>query len=190
MDVEFLGSFTHATLPEHSYPEIAVGGRSNVGKSSFINTLISRRGVAHVSSKPGKTRTINLYLCSRRFVLADLPGYGFSRASKAEQARWTRDIEAYLENRANLKAVVLLADGRHPPMKIDTEAIGWLSTLELPFLLVFTKVDKLKRSEIRRRQADIAGMCADQPVESAWFSAKTGLGKKEVWSWIERILRT
>lgn len=190
MDVEFLGSFTGTSLPDYPYPEIAVGGRSNVGKSSFINTILARRSIAHVSSRPGKTRTLNLYLCGRRFVLADLPGYGYSRASKAEQARWTRDVEAYIANRENLKAMVLLVDGRHAPMKADIEAIDWLSALELPFLVVLTKMDKLKRAEIRRRQADIAGMCGKQQVESALFSAKTALGKKEIWSWIERMLKT
>jgi GTP-binding protein len=190
MDVEFLGSFTQATLPDHSYPEIAVGGRSNVGKSSFINALVSRRRIAHVSSTPGKTRTINLYLCNRRFVLADLPGYGFSRASRAEQARWTRDIESYMEHRTGLRAIIILVDGRHPPMPIDTEAIGWFSVLELPLLVVFTKMDRVKRADIGRRQADIAGMCDERHLESAMFSAKTGLGKKDVWSWIEQTLKT
>jgi GTP-binding protein len=190
MDVEFLGSFAGTSLPDHPYPEIAVGGRSNVGKSSFINTILARRRIAHVSSTPGKTRTLNFYLCDRRFVLADLPGYGYSRASRAEQARWTRDIDAYIAKRDNLKAMVLLVDGRHAPMKVDTEAIDWLSALDLPFLVVLTKMDKLRPAEIRRRQADIAGMCEGQQVESVLFSAKTALGKKEVWSWIEQRLKT
>jgi GTP-binding protein len=190
MEVEFLGSFTSTSVPDHPYPEIAIGGRSNVGKSSFINTILARKSIARVSSSPGKTRTLNLYLCNRQFVLTDLPGYGFSRASKVERARWTRDVEAYIANRESLRAMVLLVDGRHSPMKVDIEAIEWLSALDLPFLVVFTKMDKLKRAELRRRQADIAGMCERHHVESAVFSAKTALGKKEVWSWIERMLKT
>jgi GTP-binding protein len=188
MDIEFLGSFTSASLPGHPYPEIAVGGRSNVGKSSFINTLLGTRRLALVSSTPGRTRTINLYLCNRTFVLADLPGYGYSRAPKHEKERWIRDVERYLTGRENLKAILLLVDVRHFPMPVDIEAIDWLSSLDRPLLVVLTKTDKLKPSQLRQSEADITGMCARHRVECTMFSAKTGLGKKDVWSWIEKAL--
>jgi GTP-binding protein len=110
MDVEFLGSFTAQSLPPAVYPEIAIGGRSNVGKSSFVNTLLGRRSMARVSSKPGKTRTINFYLYSEKVVLADLPGYGYSKAPQDEQRRWARDVELYLTNRKTLRGVVLVGD--------------------------------------------------------------------------------
>ena len=188
MNVEFLGSFTSESLPAQSYPEVAVAGRSNVGKTSFINALVARRKVAHVSSKPGKTRTINLYLCNRDFVLADLPGYGYSRASKTERTRWARDIETYLSRRVDLRATVLVIDVRHFPMEIDLEALDWLSGLSRPVLAVFTKADKLGRQELNRRRTDISGICAKHSIQYAIFSAKTGLGRKEVWNWIERTV--
>jgi GTP-binding protein len=186
MNVEFLGSYTRTSLPHHTYLEVAVGGRSNVGKSSFINALLGARGVARVSSKPGRTRTINLYLCDHRLVVADLPGYGFSHAPKRERVRWVRDVEYYLTDRPNLRAVIQLIDIRHFPMPVDLEALDWLSTLNKPLLAVFTKADKLKHSQLKRSELDISGMCAKHRVECVMFSAKTGLGKKDVWSWIER----
>jgi len=190
MNVEFLGSFTSDTLPAESYPEVAVAGRSNVGKSSFINTVLMRRNIARVSSTPGKTRTVNLYLCDGTYVLADLPGYGYSKAPKTEKARWTRDVDAYLTKRANLKGIVLLVDIRHFPMLIDREAIDWFSSLGRPLLIVFTKADKLKRSELSRRESDISGICKEKRIEYAVFSAKTNLGKKEVSGWIRKTARS
>jgi GTP-binding protein len=186
MNIRFLGSFTADSLPRHSWGEIAVGGRSNVGKSSFINALVGARGLARVSSKPGRTRTINLYLCDDRFVLADLPGYGYSQAPKHESERWARDVEHYLAHRSNLRAVIHLMDIRHFPMPADLAALDWSATLNKPFLAVLTKADKLKRSQLKRARLDISGMCAGYRVESVMFSARTGLGKKDVWSWIER----
>ncbi len=189
MDVEFLGSFTSESLPEQPYPEVAVTGRSNVGKSSFINSVLARHNIARVSSTPGKTRTVNLFLCDKFFVLADLPGYGFSRAPKSEKARWTRDVELYLTRRVNLGGIILIVDIRHFPMRIDLEAIDWFSTLGRPLLVVLTKADKLSRGEIKQREADISGICREHGVEYTVFSAKTGLGKKEVSSWIRKIAR-
>jgi GTP-binding protein len=187
MEVEFLGSFAGGTLPRHRWPEIAVGGRSNVGKSSFINTVLGRRDAARVSSKPGKTRTINLYLCDGRLVLADLPGYGYAKASKSERSRWARDIDAYFRRSANLRAVVLLVDVRHFPLERDLQAMDWLSGLGKPLLVVLTKSDKLSRSELSRRLKETTGIQDVDRVEFIAFSTRTGLGKKEVWSWIERM---
>jgi GTP-binding protein len=189
MNVTFLGSFTSESLPDQPYPEIAVAGRSNVGKSSFINTILARRSIAHVSSRPGKTRTINLYLCDTAFVIADLPGYGFSRAPKSEKARWTRDVELYLTRRDNLRGIVIIIDVRHFPMEIDLEAIGWFSALGRPLLVVATKADKLNRRQLTQREPDISGICREHGVEYALFSAKTGMGKKEVSNWIRKTAR-
>jgi GTP-binding protein len=186
MNVEFLGSFVGTSLPRHTYGEVAVGGRSNVGKSSFINAILGARGVARVSSTPGRTRTINLYLCDRRLVLADLPGYGYSRAPKKEKGRWVRDVEHYFAHRDNLKAVIQLIDIRHFPMAVDLDAVDWLVTLGKPFLVVFTKADKLKRSQLTQSERDISGMWPGHRVDCVTFSAKTGLGRKDVWSWIEK----
>jgi GTP-binding protein len=188
MEVQFLGSFTAKTLPGPEYPEIAIGGRSNVGKSSFLNTMIGRRGMARVSSRPGMTRTINFFLCGDR-ILVDLPGYGYSRASRSEQARWARDIEFYFNARDNLKGVILIGDLRHFPAKSDTEALEWFLGLGIPLLVVLTKSDKLKTGEARRRKNQIAGDFKDRAVEFIVFSAKTGTGKREVWGWIEKVMR-
>lgn len=188
MDVQFLGSFTAETLPAPEYPEVAIGGRSNVGKSSFLNTISGRRGIARVSSKPGMTRTINFFLCGGKSILVDLPGYGYSRASRSERERWARDIEFYINGRENLKGVVLLGDLRHFPAGGDADALEWFVELGLPLLIVLTKADKLKAGEAKRRTAQIAGALKDKPVEFVMFSAKTGQGKKEVWRWIEATM--
>ncbi len=188
MDVQFLGCFTASTLPGPKYPEVAVGGRSNVGKSSFLNTLIGRRGMARVSSKPGMTRTINFFLCGGNKILVDLPGYGYSKASRSEQARWAGDIEFYLNGRKNLKGVVLLGDLRHFPVASDTGALDWFLELGIPLLVVLTKADKLKAGEVKRRMSQISRALKDKAIEFVVFSAKTGTGKKEVWGWIEKVM--
>jgi GTP-binding protein len=189
MDVEFLGSFTRANLPVEKYPEVCVMGRSNVGKSSFINAIVGRRKMAKTSSTPGKTRTINMFLCDGAFVLVDLPGFGYASVSRDERRRWTRDIETYIESRKALRAAVLLVDLRHFPLELDTEAIEWLRSTGLPFLVVMTKADKVKRAELARREADIYGLMSGKEVECVRFSAKTGLGKKEVWQWLQKNLK-
>jgi len=109
-----------------------------VGKSSFLNTLTGRRGMARVGSKPGMTRTINFFLCGEKRILVDLPGYGYSKASRSEQVRWAQDIEFYLSGRESLKGLVLLGDLRHFPMASDTEALDWFLDLGIPLLVVLT----------------------------------------------------
>jgi GTP-binding protein len=188
MEVEFLGSFTRANLPPERYPELCVIGRSNVGKSSFINTIVGRKSIAKTSSTPGKTRTINMFIVGGKFVLVDLPGFGYASVPRAERKRWTKDIEEYMRTRNTLKAIILLVDMRHFPVTLDVEAIEWLEALGKPYLIVLTKADKLKRSELAKREADIYGLVGGKAVESIRFSAKTGLGKKEVWNWITRSL--
>ena len=189
MEVEFLGSFTRANLPAEKYPEVCVIGRSNVGKSSFINKMVGRKGIAKISSTPGKTRTINMFLCENKFILVDLPGFGYASVSRAERQRWTRDIEHYIASRKTLKAVLLLVDLRHFPLDIDAEAIEWLQSVDKPFMVVMTKADKVKMGDLARRKADIDGLIREKTLDSIRFSAKTGLGRKEVWHWITRTLR-
>ncbi len=184
MKVEFIGSFTGNSLPELPYPEVAVAGRSNVGKSSFVNAVLDRRRVARVSSTPGMTRTINLYLCDDRFILSDLPGYGYSKAPKFERERWRRDMEIYFGRRAALKGCVLLVDVRHFPMKIDLDAMRWLHSFNHQLLVVLTKCDKLSRAALAEKEKQMAGLALDPAIQYRLFSAKTGLGKKEVIGWI------
>lgn len=145
-DVTFLGSFPGAP-PKTGLPEIAFAGRSNVGKSSAINALLGRKAAARVSKTPGRTQAINLFRIDDRLVFADLPGYGFAKVPEAVQDAWKGAIEAYLGEREALRLVVVLVDSRHPPQKLDIALLSGLRDAEIPFLVVATKVDKLKRSQ-------------------------------------------
>jgi len=188
MQVRFIGSYTSRSLPSPGLPEIAVGGRSNVGKSSFINCLTGRRGVARVSSTPGRTRMLNFFECDQAFVLVDLPGYGYSKAPKGDKKRWARDVDLYLSTRETLRGVILIGDIRHFPTSSDTGAVEWLGGLSRPLLVVLTKSDKLGRGAVARRISDISGMLPAMGIEYQVFSSKTGLGRREVRNWIERAV--
>jgi GTP-binding protein len=163
-DVTFLGSFPGAP-PVTDLPEVAFAGRSNVGKSSAINALLGRKAAARVSKTPGRTQAINLFRIDDRLVFADLPGYGFAKVPEAVQDAWKGAIEAYLGERDALRLVVVLVDARHPPQALDVQLLTGLRSAEIPFLVVATKVDKLKRSQRDRalkalRQGHMLG--ADQ----------------------------
>jgi GTP-binding protein len=188
MEVRFVGSYTSRSLPPPGLPEIAVGGRSNVGKSSFINCLIGRKGMARVSSTPGRTRTLNFFQCDDSFMLVDLPGYGYSKAPRGEQQRWARDVDAYLLRRETLSGIILIGDIRHFPTRSDTEALEWIEGLSRPLLVVLTKADKLGRGALKGRLSDITGMLSGANVQYQLFSAKTGLGRREVRSWIDKTV--
>ena len=126
--------------------EVAFVGRSNVGKSTLLNTLFGRK-IAFVSKHPGKTRSINFYLVNSSFYMVDLPGYGYARVSKEEKKRWKELIEDYFRRRWSLKLVFLLIDGRIPPQETDEVMIAWMKDLDVPFVVVLTKIDKVKKSE-------------------------------------------
>lgn len=145
--VKFLKSAVkREDYPPPIYPEVAVVGRSNVGKSSIINAILGRN-IAKVSSSPGKTRLINFFLVNDNFYFVDLPGYGFAKVSKAEREKWRKMIERYFHTRENLKNVVLLVDSRHKPTQLDIMMKEWLEALGIPFIVVGTKMDKLNQSE-------------------------------------------
>ncbi|PRD56351.1 ribosome biogenesis GTP-binding protein YihA/YsxC [Sphingobacterium gobiense] len=140
---EFVMSNTDVRkLPEPSLPEYAFIGRSNVGKSSLINALVNKKGLAKTSQKPGKTQLINHFIIDKSWYLVDLPGYGFAQTSKKNRAEWERFIRRYLTKRENLQCIFVLIDSRLEPQKIDLEFCRWLGEQGLPFLLVFTKADK------------------------------------------------
>ncbi|KAA9339638.1 YihA family ribosome biogenesis GTP-binding protein [Hymenobacter busanensis] len=142
-DARFICSNTQVALcPEPALPEYAFIGRSNVGKSSLINMLTGRSGLAKTSSLPGKTQLINHFLINEQWYLVDLPGYGYARVSKESRANWAKMIRAYLEKRTNLSCVFVLIDSRLPPQAVDLEFITMLGEMSVPFVLVFTKADK------------------------------------------------
>lgn len=141
--------------PPADLPEIALVGRSNVGKSSLINTMLDRKRMAHTSSKPGKTRTLNFFLINEKFHLVDLPGYGYASISKTKQAEISQLLYRYLESREQLDLVVLLLDSRHQPSPLDLEMLGLLQKFHIPFLIVGTKRDKIKRSQVNKVGNDL-----------------------------------
>ena len=141
--------------PEDNMIEIAFAGRSNVGKSSLLNLLTNRKSLARVSGSPGKTRTINFYRINDEFRIVDLPGYGYAKASKAEQATWGDMMEKYLENRQGLKVVAQLVDVRHAPSKQDIQMYDYLKYYGLDGLVILTKADKVSRNELNKNTAMI-----------------------------------
>lgn len=187
---KFIGSFAAVNqLPKDGLPEIAFAGRSNVGKSSLINNLLKRKNIARISNTPGKTRLLNYIRVNDAFYLVDLPGYGFAKVPKAEKARWRELIERYITTSPHLKGVVSLIDSRHGPSQSDLELIVWLAELEMPCLVVATKVDKLNRKQFNEAQRRILQHVEKLPVHGPVFtSSAKGLGKKELWQSISNIM--
>jgi len=187
---EFKGAFGDWNrLPEENLPEIALVGRSNVGKSSLINKIVNRKNLAKSSSTPGKTRTINFYLLNNAFNLVDLPGYGYAKVSKAEQQKWGKIIENYLKNRKQLRGAIHLVDIRHEPGNHDVAMKEWLSHYEIPILLVATKADKISRGA-RQKQLQLISrkLHLNPDVRPLVFSAATGEGAGEIRDAIGEII--
>jgi GTP-binding protein len=176
-------------FPETSIPEIAFVGRSNVGKSSLLNSLVNRKQLAMTSGKPGKTRLINFFLINDSFHFVDLPGYGYAKVSHEMKEQWGLLIEAYLSTRKTLGMVVHLMDLRHPPTDNDLSMYRWLIHFNVPTVIVATKADKISRGNrdkhIRQVRAGL-GLGVEGPVIA--FSAKTGEGKEEIWRVISQYV--
>jgi len=175
--------------PTDALPEIALAGRSNVGKSSLINRMIDRKNLARTSSQPGKTQTLNYYRINTDLYFVDLPGYGYAKVSKTERERWGRFIEQYLLEREELKLVMQLVDLRHPPSKDDQAMYGWLQAYDKPLFVVATKADKVPRSKWQQHAKIIRetlGMPKGQTP--LLFSSETGMGKEELWQLIETTI--
>ena len=173
---QYSGTFVDLKqLPEGDLPEIALVGRSNVGKSSLINKLVNRRNLAKSSSTPGKTRTINYYLINEQWYLVDLPGYGFAKAAKTEREKWGRMIESYLRERTQLQGVVQLLDIRHEPSDKDVLMKNWLQQCQIPMLIVATKADKVSRGG-RPKNLQLIKKKLALPETPFCFSAATGEG--------------
>lgn len=180
--LEYLGPMAtrEGWRPENALPEIAFVGRSNVGKSSLLNRLMRRKAFARVSNTPGRTREIHFFNVNHQFVLADLPGYGYARISKARKAEWRPLIEGYLSESPALRGVVQLLDVRHDPTDDDRVMLDFLADLGVPVIVAATKVDKLRAAEVEPRLQALArevGVDADQIVV---FSATTGRGRDEL----------
>jgi GTP-binding protein len=184
--VEFVLSAGNAReCPDDMIAEIAVSGRSNVGKSSLMNSLFGRKNLVKVSGTPGKTQRLNFFLVNGRFHVVDLPGYGFAKAPASSRNEWSRMMQQYLRTRRQLVAVVQLVDCRHEPSREDREMVQWLKDEQLPFCLVATKSDKLavtKREAAARALAKSLELHADHPVVA--HSSETGDGRPELLRWI------
>jgi len=181
-NVEFLGGMAekHGWRPESPLPEIAFAGRSNVGKSSLLNSLVRRKSFARVSRTPGRTREINFFRINNGFVFVDLPGYGYARVSKVKKAEWRPMIESYLRRTSQLRGIVLLLDIRREPSDDDRAMLDFLAEVEVPTIVALTKTDKLSTIAARGRAAEISRALALESEQVIPFSAHTGEGRVEL----------
>lgn len=168
--------------PTNEIPEITFAGRSNVGKSSLINSLLNRRGLARVASKPGKTREINFYNIDDKIYFVDLPGYGYARVAKTIKSTWGEIIETYLTTRRQLSLIILLIDIRHSPTEDDVLMHNWLESIEIPYMVVATKLDKIPRAKVKERLLDIRQVLSlNEKIKIIPFSSETKQGRDELW---------
>lgn len=192
-DAHFLTSNTRVELcPPPTMPEFAFIGRSNVGKSSLINKLVERSGLAKTSASPGKTQLINHFVVNDNWYLVDLPGYGYAKVSKVARAEWSRMINFYLRHRENLVCVCVLLDSRHSPQAVDLAFMEQLGTEGIPFVMVFTKTDKQSTSQTKALIAEYLrqmGETWDELPRHFITSAETGLGREELLEFIGEINR-
>ena len=177
--------------PQDELAEIALAGRSNVGKSSFINSMINRVNLARTSGKPGKTRTINFYIINDSFRFVDLPGYGYAQVSKGEMEKWGQIIEKYLTNRKNLKEIVLIVDIRHEPTNQDLQMYQWIKSFGYRGIVIATKADKISKGSYQKNIKIIKDKL--QIKDSSLmipYSAEKKINKDQVWKVFEDILNT
>ncbi len=175
--------------PAAGKPEIALAGRSNVGKSSLINAFLNRKNLARTSSTPGKTQTLNFYEINQEWFFVDLPGYGYAKTSKEDRARWGRFIERYLTDRKEIAGIIQLVDLRHPPMSSDQTMMEWLLHYNFPLLVVGNKADKLSRGQWPKQIKQIRqGLSLPAGVPVIAFSSINGQGKEELTAWLEERL--
>jgi len=181
-NVEFIGGMAerHGWRPESSLPEVAFAGRSNVGKSSLLNTLVRRKSFARVSRTPGRTREINFFRINDGFVLVDLPGYGYARVSKDKKSEWRPMIESYLRRTTQLRGIVLLLDIRREPSDDDRAMLDFLAETEVPTIVALTKKDKLSKAAALGQAAMISRALALPSEQVIPFSSQTGEGRTEL----------
>lgn len=179
------------TCPESELQEFAFIGRSNVGKSSLINSLTNKRDLAVVSNTPGRTKLINFFLINKKWSLVDLPGYGYAKAAKKDRDKFNDFVSSYLVQRENLSCVFVLIDSRHKPQRLDLEFVSWMVDYKIPFVLVFTKTDKSSQSAVQKNidlfTEEMSDFCNGLP-RIFTCSSKKGTGRKEILSFIEQAL--
>lgn len=176
-------------IPDNMYNEVAFAGKSNVGKSSLINALMNRKSLARTSAQPGKTQTINFYNINDAMYLVDLPGYGYAKVSESEKEKWGRMIERYLQTSKKLKAVFLLIDIRHDPSANDRQMYEWMVYQGYAPIIIATKLDKIKRSQIQKNMKAIREGLQVQPGTIIIpFSAETKQGRDEIWELIDSFV--
>lgn len=187
---EFITSALNITkTPEDNrYPEIAVMGRSNVGKSSLLCSITNHKKLAKVSQTPGKTRLINYFLIDNSWYLVDLPGYGFAKVSKSAKERWGRSMEEYLEKRKGLVLAIMLIDIRHEPKSTDLQMFEWLAQRDYPTCIVLTKADKLTRNQINQSVARCADILEVSPESLFPYSSENGYGRERLLEHLGDIL--
>lgn len=184
-----MSAVSQKQYPKDQLPEIALAGRSNVGKSSFINKLIQRKNLVRTSSKPGKTQTLNFYKINEAFYFVDVPGYGYAKVSKKEREKWGGMMEEYFESRDTLKVVVLITDIRHEPTKDDVNMYEFLKHYDLPVVIIATKLDKIpKGKKAKHLKRTIQTLQVEPPDIVIPFSAETSEGKEEAWGILRSYL--
>ena len=185
-----ISAVSSAQYPAGDLPEIALSGRSNVGKSSFINKLIQRKSLARTSSKPGKTQTLNFYHINELFYFVDVPGYGYAKVSKKEREKWGKMIEEYITTRQSLRLVLILVDFRHEPSQEDVQMREFLEYYNIPYRIVMTKCDKIPRGKWNKH-VSVIRKAFGKPPEDLFltFSSETGEGVEKAWNFIERFIK-
>jgi GTP-binding protein len=186
--VSYVGSFADSRrFPRGPFPEIAFVGRSNVGKSSLINSLVGRKNIARTSNLPGKTRTANWYLVNGEFCFVDMPGYGYAKVSRDERSKWRQLIARYIREREHLEGVVQLLDIRHTPNDADREMAVSIEEAKKPLCLAFNKVDKIAKGKVHGEIArHLRALEVDRGTAVVAFSSQSGEGKDEMWTWIQK----
>lgn len=187
-NAEFVTSMSAYQTPSPALPQIAVAGKSNVGKSSLINCLCRRKALARTSATPGKTRLINLFLLNNEFHLVDLPGYGFAKVDKMEKQRWGQMMEGYFRDADELRLTLHLVDIRHEPTQDDLQMNAFLRASGLPFLVVATKADKVSRGARMKYLAPICRGLQVQPWQVLCASSETGEGREQILAALETAL--
>ncbi|AKG04199.1 MULTISPECIES: ribosome biogenesis GTP-binding protein YihA/YsxC [Salimicrobium] len=185
-----ISAVSKTQYPSDPIPEIALAGRSNVGKSSFINTMIQRKNLARTSGKPGKTQTLNFYIINKSFHFVDVPGYGYAKVSKAERTRWGKMMDEYFGEREQLVSAVLVVDLRHEPTDEDCMMYDYFKYHDLPVTIIATKMDKVKKGKRPAQKKLIREVLeVDEKDPLILFSAETSEGKDEAWKSLRSHLK-